>query len=256
MRGRAGERLVGDRLERHDAAAAVAAVGGDQHLGLRVVDPVAQRLGAEAAEDDGVHRADAGAGQHARSAAREPSACRSRRGRPCRTPSPFRHVGEPVHLAVQVASRSACGGRPARPPRSIAALLRRAVFTWRSRQLTQALSCPPTNHLACGGSHSSTRVPGLGTTRVRSAPRPERLGVLLGALVDRRSRTFACSRNGGRRLEDTVFVQQRIDVALRLDRGARGFGHRSSFDVRRPPTSDCGYKVPVYVRKCRLATGG
>ena len=63
-RRRVLQRLVGHLLERHELAAAIAAVGGDQHRALRVVDAVAQRLGAEAAEDHGVHGADAGAGQH------------------------------------------------------------------------------------------------------------------------------------------------------------------------------------------------
>jgi hypothetical protein len=58
------ERLVGVVLEWHDAAAAPAAVGGDDHLRLAVEDPVAQRLGAEPAEDDRVRRSDPGAGEH------------------------------------------------------------------------------------------------------------------------------------------------------------------------------------------------
>ena len=41
--GRAVQRVVGVLLERYDAAATVAAVGGDQQPRLRVVDPVAQR---------------------------------------------------------------------------------------------------------------------------------------------------------------------------------------------------------------------
>ena len=45
-------------------AAAVAAVGGDDELGLGVVDALAQALGAEAAEDHGVDGADARAGEH------------------------------------------------------------------------------------------------------------------------------------------------------------------------------------------------
>ena len=44
--------------------AAQALVGGDHHPAARVDDAVAQRLGAEAAEDDGVHGADARAGEH------------------------------------------------------------------------------------------------------------------------------------------------------------------------------------------------
>ena len=58
------ERFVDGRLERRRLAAAPAAVGGDDELRLRVVDPVAQRLGGEPAEDDRVRRADPGAGQH------------------------------------------------------------------------------------------------------------------------------------------------------------------------------------------------
>ncbi len=56
--------VVGVVLEGDDLAAPVAAVGGDEDLGLGVVDAVAQGLGAEAAEDDRVDGADAGAGQH------------------------------------------------------------------------------------------------------------------------------------------------------------------------------------------------
>ena len=51
-------------LEAEDGAAAEPAVGGDHGLAFRVVDPVHQGRGREAAEDDGMHRADAGAGQH------------------------------------------------------------------------------------------------------------------------------------------------------------------------------------------------
>ena len=51
-------------FQRDDGSAAIAAVGGDQHLGLRVVDPVAQRLGREAAEHDGVNGADPRAAEH------------------------------------------------------------------------------------------------------------------------------------------------------------------------------------------------
>ena len=45
-RRRVGDGLVGRRLEREHLAAAVAAVGGDQHLGLGVVDAVGERVGA------------------------------------------------------------------------------------------------------------------------------------------------------------------------------------------------------------------
>ena len=62
-RGAVGQRVVGGLLERHDAALAPAAVGGDQHLALGVVDATRERLRREAAEDHRVRRADARAGQ-------------------------------------------------------------------------------------------------------------------------------------------------------------------------------------------------
>ena len=42
----------------------MAAIGGDEQATRRVVDPIAQRFGAEAAEHDAVHGADPRAGQH------------------------------------------------------------------------------------------------------------------------------------------------------------------------------------------------
>jgi hypothetical protein len=56
--------LVDGRLQGRRSAAPVAAVGGDHHLGLAVLDPGGERLGREAAEHDRVRRADAGAGEH------------------------------------------------------------------------------------------------------------------------------------------------------------------------------------------------
>ena len=61
--GAFGGGAVGVLLERDDLAAAIAAVGGDQHLGLAVLDPPGEGLGAEAAEDDRVRGADPGTGQ-------------------------------------------------------------------------------------------------------------------------------------------------------------------------------------------------
>ena len=58
------ERLVGVPLERHERTAAIAAVGRDEQLRLRVVDAIAQRFGRESAEHHRVNRADARAGEH------------------------------------------------------------------------------------------------------------------------------------------------------------------------------------------------
>ena len=62
--GRALERLVGVPLQRHLAALAPPCVLRDQDLALHVVEPVGERVGAEAAEDDGVGRAQARAREH------------------------------------------------------------------------------------------------------------------------------------------------------------------------------------------------
>ena len=100
-RRRRGDRLVGRRLEREHLAAPVAAVGGDQHLGLGVVDPVGERLRREAAEHDAVRRADAGAGEHRdrrlgdhRQVDVDPVALDDAEA--------LERVGEALHLGVQV----------------------------------------------------------------------------------------------------------------------------------------------------------
>jgi hypothetical protein len=51
-------------FEGHDATAADSFVGRDEKLGTAILDPVAERRGGEATEDDRVDRADARAGEH------------------------------------------------------------------------------------------------------------------------------------------------------------------------------------------------
>ena len=93
--------LVGHLLERHDLSAPVTAVGGDEEPCLLIVDAIAERLGAEAAEDDAVNGADARTRQHRnrqlgnqRQVERDAIAlCDSER---------FQNVRELRHLAVQV----------------------------------------------------------------------------------------------------------------------------------------------------------
>ena len=62
-------------------AAAIGAVLGDDGGGLRVVNAVDERVGGESAEDDGVRRADAGAGEQGDGQVRASCPCRWRRGR-------------------------------------------------------------------------------------------------------------------------------------------------------------------------------
>ena len=59
-----GEGGVGVGLQRDLAAAAHALVGGDDDVGLAVLDAAGERVGREAAEHDRMDRADARAGEH------------------------------------------------------------------------------------------------------------------------------------------------------------------------------------------------
>ena len=58
------QRFVGVLLQRHDGTSTIAAVRCNQHLCLRVVNPIAQRLCAEATEHNTVRGADAVTGVH------------------------------------------------------------------------------------------------------------------------------------------------------------------------------------------------
>ena len=58
------ERVIDIFLQRHNAAAAIGAVGGDERDRAAIADPVTNAVGAESAEDHRVHRADPRAGQH------------------------------------------------------------------------------------------------------------------------------------------------------------------------------------------------
>ena len=62
--GRLGHRRICGRLERERRPSSPPTVGRDEHLGLRVVDPVAQGLRREPSKDNRMRGADAGAGQH------------------------------------------------------------------------------------------------------------------------------------------------------------------------------------------------
>ena len=123
---------------------------------------------------------------------------------------------------------------PGSPSQMSAALLRRGPRTWRSRQLTLALIWPPTNHFACGGCQSSTRVPGPRpfelarpasprTPRDRARP-PRRC---------RRRATTALRAEGGRRRKRAVFAQEVVDLGVSLLVGHAGIiggvGSRCSF---------------------------
>jgi hypothetical protein len=96
-----GERLVGVALERHRLAAAIAAVGGDEHLGAGVVDAIAQRFGRETAEHHRVHGADARAGEHGHDRLGDHGQV-DRHAIALLHAEMLEHVAAKIHLAVQV----------------------------------------------------------------------------------------------------------------------------------------------------------
>ena len=128
------EGLVGVGLLRDRLAAAHRLVLGDDERGLAVLDAVAQRLRGEAAEDDAVDRADAGAGEHRdrqlgdhRQVDRDPVALLDA--------VLAQHVGEAADLRVQLLVGVGLVAAVVALPddRGLVARARRA--RWRSRQL-------------------------------------------------------------------------------------------------------------------------
>src|SRR5436190_12972448 len=88
----------------------------------------------------------------------------------------------------------------------MAALLRRGPARWRSTQLALTLSCPPTNHLACGSFHSSTFCQGFAQVRLLACKAQKPSGPSFAAWKSRsysaRLLTWAAAANsaGGAKL--------------------------------------------------------
>ena len=140
-------------------------------------DPVAHRVGGEAAEDDGVRRADAGAGEHRdddlgdhpevdRDAVALPDAAGAQ------------PVGEAADPLVEVAVGDRRARSPGSPSQWKATRSPRSA-RWRSRQLTLAFSVPSANHVKNGGFDRSHALRGLRspTSAARWSAEPEGLGV-------------------------------------------------------------------------------
>jgi hypothetical protein len=204
--GCAFERHVGHLLERHHLTAAPAAVGRHEQRGLRVVDTVAQRLGAEAAEDHRVHGADARAGEHRnrqlgheREIQRHPVALLHAQR--------FEDVGKLADLAVEVEvgeraavarlafpdDRGLVAARPAHVPID-------AVDAGVERPAEEPLGVRrlPLEHLR----------PRREPLELLGKRRPEGFGIALGASVD----VFTVDRRGGAervgRRKAAVFLRQ------------------------------------------------
>ena len=211
--GAALERLVEGLLEPAGLAAPVAAVGGDDDLGLRVGDPVDQRLRGEAAEDDRVRGAEAGAGQHRddrlgdhrQVEAHAVAGLHAERGE---------GVRGPAHLALQLGVGDRRGVSPSGSPTQwMATRSPWPASTCRSTQLTATLSSPSANHCANGGCQSRTCVKGLSHCR-RCACSAQNARRSCDAALVRRGGNVRLGRQVGRRLEAAVLARERLEAGL------------------------------------------
>ena len=95
------DRLVGEFLQGHDVAASVPAICSNHELGFGIIDAISKRVRAESAENDTMHGANPGAGQHRdrklgdhRKIDRDPIALPDAQL--------LQHIGEPIDLAVEI----------------------------------------------------------------------------------------------------------------------------------------------------------
>src|SRR5690349_11961218 len=98
---------------------------------------------------------------------------------------------------------------------------------WRSTQLTEALSVPPTNHLTCGGVHSSTRLHGVDHSRSPAIFAQNASGSLSASAYSSVDETCALRRNsaGGSNFR---FSWRRTSISdILVERGA-GSGERGA----------------------------
>ena len=209
-RRRVLQRLVGHLLERHQLAASIAAVGRDQHRALRVVDAIAQRLGAEPAEHDAVHGAEAGAGQHGdgqlgdqRQVERDAIALLHA--------EPAQHVRERVHVAVEieVGERAAVAGLAFPDDRRLVAARRADVAIQAVGRDVEAAAAEPLRVRRRPLEHARERRDPL---ELVGEAGPERLRIRGGAGVD--AGIVGVRRGGERRgrRKGAVLGQERGDL--------------------------------------------
>ena len=193
-------------LSGDDAAAPEAAVGGDEQPGLLVVDAIAQRLGAEAAEHDAVHRADARAGEH-----RDGQLGDERQvdgdAIALLDAERLQDVGELADFAVEIeVGQGAAIARLAFPDER--GLVAARPLRWRSRQLTLALSVPADEPLRVRRLPVEDAVPGPRPFELAGKLRPERFRIAFGLGVDRLVADVGGRLEGGGRWKGAVFAEQ------------------------------------------------
>ena len=172
----------------------------------------------EAAEDDGVRRAEPRAREHRdRQLGNHAHVDRDRR--PLLHAELLQRVREADDVALQLRVGDRARARPpARPPSGRRPCRRCPASTCRSTQLKQTLSVPPRNHFAYGGSHSYSLANGSNhVSRSRALALPERLERLV---VDLRLRVRLRGELRRRRIAP-LLEEHRLDRVARVMAPAR-----------------------------------
>jgi hypothetical protein len=219
--------LVRVRLQRDDLSPAPGAVRGDEDLRLGVVDPVAERIRAEAAEHDRMRSSDPRAREHGDRQLRHHPEVDVHSVALAHTQR-AETVGEAADLVEEVA----VGDRP-RVSRLALPVVRDLVAAPRRHMPIETV-----HGRVQGSSHEPLherrrplhdRVPRSGPLQLARLLRPERFGVLGGALVDLRVGDEGPVDESLGWREHPLLLQERLDVLL-------GLGHAGPSCSSRAPS--------------------
>ncbi len=210
----AGDRLIGVLLERDELAAAVPDVGRDQHLRGRVVDAIAEGLGREPAEHNGVGGADPRAGQHGDHRLGDHRQV-DRHAVALAHAEPFQDVREPVDVAMQlpVGDRAPIARLPFPEQGDLVAPLGAHVPVETVHGSVELATDEP---LGVGRFPRQHPAPRLHPFELAGLPFPELEPVAGGLLIRAPRAHLGRAAKGGRGRETAGFVQQRVD-AIRHD---------------------------------------
>ena len=231
-RGIAGNGRVGVLLEGDDVATPPAAVGGNHHFGLGILNAIPQRFGAEPAENDAVRGADARAGQHCDGQLRHH---RQVDGNPVALlhAQAFQPVGELAHLPVQIpVGIDLPVARLALPDDGGLVLARPVEMAVNA--VVGYIELPAQEPLGKGGVRPvQHRIPGAEPVQLPGKPRPEPLRILARRLINAGVGDVGAGGKLRRRRVGAVLLQQGFKSAGILRhrknlRGARGGAPASS----------------------------
>ena len=211
----------------------VAAVGGDDQLRLRVVDAVGERLGGEAAEDDGVRCADAGAGEHGDGELRNH---RHVDGDAVAAPHAelLQRIGGPVHLDIEIVVGDDLAVSGLALP-VVGDLVAAAGIDVAIEAVHGDIELTAVEPLGKGGIPLEDGVPGAIPIELCRLAGPIGLWVSRGPLVDRGVVDVRLSREFGRRREPSLLEKQRLDGHLTCPRSrSRTPGTRRSSLISLP----------------------